>query len=134
MRVPVLVVSIFLFCTPAYAQATGNDLLNDCEQFLKSMKLQGGQVYSDPSPESMACWGFMNAAREFTFYGPPGAGPGVLETCLPSESILDQTHPCRCQVRPAASRGSSRTTSSLRARCSAEGISLSGPVMGIPLG
>jgi Rap1a immunity proteins len=68
--------------SPAVAQGiTGNELLSDCEQLLKNMRMEGDRVFFRGDPESR-CWGFMEASQEFSDEGFLG--------CLPPEGTLLQ--------------------------------------------
>jgi hypothetical protein len=73
--------------SPVMAQATGNNLLNDCEQFLKEVKLEGDQVYTPNTLESGRCWGLMSAASGFMFLYEPEKKTSMLHTCIPPNAV-----------------------------------------------
>lgn len=93
MRVVVLTALLLLTGSGVSAGplSTGDELLSDCEIFIRSMKLEGGdQVYADVGQESMRCWGFMGAAQQFMNFYVQGATQSLLGTCVPSDVSLTQ--------------------------------------------
>jgi hypothetical protein len=92
-RIAAFAFALLMFCTTeGHTQASGNDLLSDCEIFLNNVvpgSTPGSFYIADGHPEAYRCYSFVGAIQQLSILVMEG-GHSLTYLCLPANSTLIQ--------------------------------------------
>src|SRR5258708_3585054 len=78
-------------CVPARCYESANELLSDCERFLRAVGLAGHSFsIQNDDPQSWACWGYIRAFQGLSATVFEGEKLSITHACPPEEGTMDQ--------------------------------------------